>query len=63
MDLKHIFMEFRNCFELRNAVKQWIKEKYSDVLKEKIELLDLPNGMELIQNYIVKRLKELKSQT
>ncbi len=49
--------------DLRLKVSKWIKEKYSELLGEKIRLLDHPHGLEMLQKFVQQRLFELKTKT
>jgi len=42
--------------EFRIRMIQEIKEQYKDLLGPKIKLLDLPNGLELVQDWVRNQL-------
>ena len=47
--------------EFRIRMIQHIKENYGDVLGKDINLLDLPNGLELVQARIQQRLFDMSN--
>ncbi len=47
--------------EFRIRMIQHIKENYSDVLGKDINLLDLPNGLEIVQARIQQRLFDMSN--
>lgn len=45
--------------EFRALMIEHIKDVYSDSLGEDVKLIDLPNGLELLQNRVQQRLYEM----
>ncbi|HNW35921.1 MAG TPA: hypothetical protein PKM25_13365 [Candidatus Ozemobacteraceae bacterium] len=47
--------------EFRIRMIQEIKEQYQDLLGPKIKLLDLPNGLELVQDWVRNQLFDVSN--
>jgi|GEM_PF-2108340 len=54
---KHFFNVSGND-ELRDKLKLWIRQNYSDILGPEINLLDLPNGFDLLENKLHRLMSE-----
>ncbi len=54
---KHIF-NVTGTNELRDRLKMWIRQNYSDILGPEVNMLDLPNGFELIETKLHRLMRE-----
>lgn len=54
---KHIF-NVTGTKELRERLKMWIRQNYSDILGPEVNMLDLPNGFELIETKLHRLMRE-----
>jgi len=59
---KHIFnVTWTN--ELRDRLKMWIRQNYSDILGPEVNMLDLPNGFDLIENKLHRLMSDKGMKT
>lgn len=56
--LDELDLDFSSDESARESMKQYIRENFSDFLGEKIELLDAPNGLELL----LQEVEQLKQE-
>lgn len=54
---KHIF-NVSGTAELRDRLKMWIRQNYSDILGPEVNMLDLPNGFDLIETRLHRLMRE-----
>ncbi len=59
---KHIF-NVKGSGELQERLKMWIRQNYSDILGPEVNMLDLPNGFELIENKLHRLMREKGMKT
>ncbi|MFB6344314.1 MAG: hypothetical protein ABEK50_00875 [bacterium] len=55
--LEDLDLDFSSDQAAEESMKEYIRENFSDVLGDKIDLLDAPNGLELLLQE-VQKLKE-----
>lgn len=46
--LEELELDFSSDESARESMKEYIRENFSDLLGDRIELLDAPNGLELL---------------
>jgi hypothetical protein len=56
--LEELELDFSSDEAARESMKQYIRENFSDVLGDRIELLDAPNGLELL----LQEVEQLKAE-
>jgi len=59
---KHIF-NVTGTNELRDRLKRWIRQNYSDILGPAVNMLDLPNGFDLIENKLHRLMSDKGMKT
>lgn len=52
--LEELDLDFSSDEAARESMEEYIRENFSDVLGDKIELLDAPNGIELLLQEVEK---------
>lgn len=57
--LDELDLDFSSDETAEESMKDYIRENFSDVLGDKIELLDAPNGLELL----LQEVEKLKTQS
>lgn len=57
--LKDMDLDFSSDEAAEESMKRYIRENFSDVLGDKIDLLDAPNGLELL----LQEIEQLKEQS
>lgn len=57
--LEDLDLDFSSDKAAEESMKEYIRENFSDLLGDKIQLLDAPNGLELL----LQEIQQLKDQT
>ncbi len=55
---QEIELDFSSDETARETMKTYIRENFSDLLGEKLKLLDAPNGLELLHQEVRKMVEE-----
>ncbi|HBC74985.1 MAG: hypothetical protein A2008_02305 [Candidatus Wallbacteria bacterium GWC2_49_35] len=48
---------------MRDRLKMWIRQNYSDILGPEVNMLDLPNGFDLIENKLHRLMRDKGMKT